>query len=95
MFRSKQHVLAQPKVLTIKINEEVTNEEFLYSIWDTLIYRLDHDYVEIIDGPRIYFPKDKYAAEPLNKGFSSFIDYINRQTTDVKIYVPREYFDYV
>ncbi len=94
MFRSKQYALTRPKVLTIKISEEAT-EEFLYGIWDTLIYKLDHDYVEIIDGPRIYFPRDEYAAEPLNKGFYSFIDYINRQESDVKISVPREFFDYV
>lgn len=95
MFRKKR-LVRKPgyRRLDIKVCGDLAFSR-LIDIWPMYSASFSFYGIRIIDGPRIYFPKDKYAAEPLNKGFSSFIDYINRQTTDVKIYVPREYFDYV
>lgn len=94
MFRSKQYVLDEPRVFVIE--KKLAGKFFLGVIWNTLINRLDHEYVEIVNGPKIYIKNFiEHEDKPLHKGFSSFQDYVNSQESDVKIFVPREFFDYV
>lgn len=94
MFRSKQYVLNNPMVFVIE--KKLAGKVFLGVIWNTLINRLDHEYVEIVNGPKIYIKNfTEHENKPLHKGFSLFQDYVKSQESDVKIFVTREFFDYV
>ena len=93
MFRSKQYVLNNLRVFAIE--GEWKGQGKLFKIWSTLIYRLCHDYVEIVDGPKFYYPKSSDVDTSSNRGFGSFRNYVKSQESDVKIFVPREFFDYV
>ncbi len=93
MFRAKRCTYDKSRILEVKNNGHIIED--LGMLWDRIIFMLECDYVEIFNGPKIYWNKFEYPNEPFNGGHSSFRDYVKSQEADVRVYLPKEYCSYV